>query len=61
MEDDGMCRCTPTAAPICGVNAWHSLLCGGGGELELGLLIELVRPDVPTGRGRGRSCEVGEG
>ncbi len=35
--------------------------CGGGGELEIGLLIELVRPDVPIGRGRGRSCEVGRG
>lgn len=35
--------------------------CGGGGELEIGLLIELVRPDVPIGRGRGRSCEVGAG
>ena len=35
--------------------------CGGGGELEIGLLIELVRPDVPIGRGRGRSCEVGGG
>ena len=35
--------------------------CGGGGELEIGLLIELVRPDVPIGRGRGRSCEVGSG
>ena len=23
--------------------------CGGGGELEIGLLIELVRPDVPIG------------
>ena len=33
--------------------------CGGGGELEIGLLIELVRPDVPIGRGCGRSCEVG--
>ena len=34
--------------------------CGGGGELEIGLLIELVRPDVPIGRGRGRSCEEEE-
>ena len=33
--------------------------CGGGGELEIGLLIELVRPDVPIGRGR--SCEMGGG
>ena len=33
--------------------------CGGGGELEIGLLIELVRPDVPIGR-RGRSCEIGK-
>ena len=30
--------------------------CGGGGELEIGLLIELVRPDAPIGRGCGRSC-----
>ena len=35
--------------------------CGGGGELEIGLLIELVRPDVTIGRGGGRSCEVGGG
>ncbi len=35
--------------------------CGGGGELEIGLLIELVRPDVPIRRGCGRSCEVGGG
>ena len=35
--------------------------CGGGDELEIGLLIELVWPDVPIGRGRGRSCEVGGG
>ena len=35
--------------------------CGGGGELEIGLLIELVRPDVPIGRGRGRSCVLGRG
>ena len=35
--------------------------CGGGGELEIGLLIELARPDVPIGRGRGRSCEMGRG
>ena len=34
---------------------------GGGGELEIGLLIELVRPDVPIGRGRGRSCVMGGG
>ena len=32
-----------------------------GGELEIGLLIELVLPDVPIRRGRGRSCEVGAG
>ena len=31
----------------------------GGGELEIGLLIELVRPDVSIGHGR--SCEVGGG
>ena len=60
MDDHGMC--TPAAAP----NVWCQRVaqlveCGGGGELEIGLLIELVRPDVPTGRGRGRSCEVGEG
>ena len=35
--------------------------CGGGGELEIGLLIELVRPDVSIGRGRGRSCVLGRG
>ena len=61
MEDNGMCMCIHQLPPICGVNAWYSLLSGGGGELEIGLLIELVRPDVPIGRGRGRSCEVGRG
>ena len=35
--------------------------CGGGGELEIELLIELVWSDVPIGCGRGRSCEVGRG
>ena len=60
MDDHGMCRCTPPAALICGDQRLAQLVeCGGGGELEIGLLIELVRPDVPTGRGRGRSCEVG--
>ena len=57
-----MCRCTPPAAP----RLWCQRLAqlveyGGGGELEIGLLIELVWPNVPIGRGGGHSCEVGRG
>ena len=60
MDDDGMSRFTPAAAPICGDQRLAQLVeCGRGGELEIGLLIELVRPDVPIGRDCGHSCEVG--
>ena len=61
MDDHGMCDALHQLPHLWCQRLAQLVECGGGGELEIGLLIELVWPHAPIGRGRGRSCEVGRG